>query len=298
MISILIPIYAFNAVPLVKALHKQCISSQITFEILAQDDASNSNFNIENAAINHLTHCSFVTLEKNVGHRANRNILASKAKYDYLLFIDGDSTIISDNYIQNYLMNLNSFDVIYGGRVHPAICPSDNQNLRWQYGKFIEDKLAKERMVKPFPNLLFNNTVIKKKVFDAVKFDTYFNTYGHDDTLLSYQLYLTNVSVLHVDNPIKHEDIDTNTAYLNKMKQSLTTLYLLYKEEKISITYSKLLQVIHFLNTYKLSYIISKIYLLLEPKISAHLEGKHPNLWVYNIFRIGFLCSKCTEKES
>ena len=42
MLSILIPIYNYNSYPLVQELHKQCLESDIDFEILCQDDASNS----------------------------------------------------------------------------------------------------------------------------------------------------------------------------------------------------------------------------------------------------------------
>jgi glycosyltransferase involved in cell wall biosynthesis len=41
MLSILIPIYNYNAYPLVKELHSQCLEATIDFEIFCIDDASN-----------------------------------------------------------------------------------------------------------------------------------------------------------------------------------------------------------------------------------------------------------------
>ena len=66
MLSILIPIYNHNAFPLVEELHKQCLESKITFEILCQDDASQSVLNTFNEEINQLPNCSFISLKKNV----------------------------------------------------------------------------------------------------------------------------------------------------------------------------------------------------------------------------------------
>jgi hypothetical protein len=40
MLSILIPIYNFNAVPLVKELQKQCMECDLEFEIICIDDCS------------------------------------------------------------------------------------------------------------------------------------------------------------------------------------------------------------------------------------------------------------------
>ena len=172
MLSILVPIYNYNVYPLVLELHKQCNNCGIPFEILCQDDASKSSLNAFNEPVNALSNCSFVSLKENLAHRENRNSLAEQAKFDYLLFIDGDSIIIHDHYIKKYIDNLQDFDIAYGGRLHPEKCPSDNQKLRWKYGRFIEDKSAVHRKKKPYQSLLFNNTVIKKDCFNKVKFDT------------------------------------------------------------------------------------------------------------------------------
>ena len=56
MLSILIPTYNYNVVPLVLELHKQCLECEIDFEILCQDDASKLFFE-ENKKINGLKLC-------------------------------------------------------------------------------------------------------------------------------------------------------------------------------------------------------------------------------------------------
>ena len=295
MLSILIPIYNYNVFPLVSELHKQCLESEIDFEILCQDDASNSSLNIFNEKVNSLSNCNFVALTQNLAHRENRNSLAEKAKYNYLLFIDGDSNCISTDYIQNYISNILDFDVVYGGRLHPEKCPSNNQKLRWKYGRFIEDKNAKNRKKTPYQSLLFNNTLIKKDVFNKVKFDKNLKKYGHDDTQLSYQLSILKSKVNHIDNPIEHGDIDYNLAYLNKTKESLENLIVLYQEEKIDTKFVKLIWLYTFLQKTKVDFIIRKLYPFFKNKIFKNLTGNNPSLFVFNLFKIGNLCALNTK---
>ena len=291
MLSILIPIYNYNVFPLVSELHKQCMESGIDFEILCQDDASFSALNTENEKVNTLSHCSFVALTQNIAHRANRNSLVEKSKYEYLLFIDGDSNIISPDYIKKYLSNLNGFDIVYGGRLHPENCPSNNQKLRWKYGKFMEDKSANKRQKQPFQGLLFNNTLIKKACFNQVGFDKTITKYGHDDTQLSYQLGLLNSKVLHIDNQIQHGDIDTNIQFYTKTKESVQNLVSITQENKIDVHFNRLYRLYLRLKTFNLDILVSKLYLIFDKSIAKNLTGNNPSLLVFNIFKVGYLCS-------
>ena len=291
MLSILIPTYNYNAYPLVEELHKQCIELGIVFEILCQDDASKSALNINNEKINSLSNCNFISLEKNVAHRQNRNLLAKRAKYEYLLFLDGDSIVINSHYIKNYINNLKEYDVIYGGRLHPENYPSNQQILRWKYGKFIEDKLAKDRLKKPYKCLLFNNTIIKKECFNKVKFDTEITLYGHDDTQLSYQLSLIPSKIHHIDNQIKHGDIDSNEVYINKTKNSIKSLLVLYASKKIDYRYVSLLKLYVFLKTTKLHLIALLFYKIFKNTMTKNLVSNNPSLIVFNLFRISYMCS-------
>lgn len=290
MLSILIPIYNYNAFPLVTELHKQSLECDIDFEILCQDDASNSVLNIENEKINSLSNCNFTELKANIAHRQNRNFLASKAKYENLLFIDGDSIVIRSNYISSYISWLINFDIVYGGRLHPEKCPSINQKLRWKYGRYIEDKKVDLRNSAPFQSLLFNNTVIKKACFDKVKFDSQLTKYGHDDTQLSCQLSLLNLRLKHIDNPVEHGDIDSNKIYITKSKSSLENLIVLFEEGKINKSFSRLISLLLVLNKLKLTYLISIFYSIIEKLLVKNLVGQNPNLFLYNMFRIGYLC--------
>lgn len=291
MLSILVPIYNYNVYPLVLELHKQCIDCGMAFEILCQDDASQSSLNAFNENVNALSNCSFVSLKENLAHRENRNSLAEQAKFDYLLFIDGDSIIIHDNFIKKYIDNLQDFDIVYGGRLHPEKCPSDNQKLRWKYGRFIEDKTAENRKKNTYSSVLFNNTIIKKECFNQVKFDAHLKKYGHDDTQVSYRLSLLQARVNHIENAVEHGDIDINLVYIKKTKESLENLIALYQSKKIDVDFVKLIRFYDFLRKTKSTFIIAKIHFVLERALVQNLTGNNPNLLLFNWFRIGYLCS-------
>ncbi len=291
MLSILIPIYNYNVFPLVSELHKQCLECKINFEILCQDDASLSTLNVFNEKVNSLSYCNFISLTKNIAHRENRNTLAEKAKYDYLLFIDGDSNVLFPDYIKKYLVSKLGFDVVYGGRLHPETCPSLKQKLRWKYGRYVEDKTAINRKKAPYQSLLFNNTLIKKECFNKIKFDKNIKKYGHDDTQLSYQLSILCAKINHIDNQIEHGDIDTNNDYYSKTKESVQNLIALVNDKKIDCQFNRLYLLNRSLKKFNIDSLISKLYLTFEKSIAKNLKGNNPSLFVFNLFKIGYLCS-------
>lgn len=288
MLSILITIYNYNLLPLVEELHRECLELGIVFEILAQDDASNSIHNIKNLEINKLPHCSYYSLEENVGYRENKNILVSKSKYDILLILDGDCILPNANFIKNYIDHIDDFEVIYGGRIHPQNPPSAKQLLRWKYGKFMEDQTVAQREKNPYGATLFNNTLIKKAIFNLIKFDSSFKKYGNDDTLFSFELQKRNVQIKHICNPVQHDDIDTNFIYLEKTKHSLENLKLLYHQQLIPQDYSKMLRLTSKLHRYKLTYTLSMFYTIFGKLTENNLKGNNPSLFVFNVFRLSF----------
>jgi glycosyltransferase involved in cell wall biosynthesis len=102
MLTVLIPTFHYNALPLVEAIYKQCMAVGIPFEIICQDDASKSELNIENEKINSLDYCHFSSNTENLGRGRNINTMVLKAKNDYILLLDCDTMPTHTNFIQNY----------------------------------------------------------------------------------------------------------------------------------------------------------------------------------------------------
>lgn len=116
MLSILIPVFNYEAFSLVEKLHNQAVELNIMFEIICLDDASNL-FTNENQQINQFQNCSFVILEKNIGRSAIRNLLAEKAVYENLLFLDADTFPVNENFISKYISQIDDSEkIVYGDR--------------------------------------------------------------------------------------------------------------------------------------------------------------------------------------
>lgn len=288
MLSVLITIYNYNLLPLVEEINKQCTDLGIEYEILTQDDASNSTHNLENKKINLLSNCSYISLEKNVGYRENKNILVSQSKYENLIILDGDCVLPFPNFIKNYVDQIPDYEVVYGGRIHAEKAPSNQQLLRWKYGKFMEDQTVDQRNQHIYRATLFNNTLIKKSVFNQIKFDSSFKKYGNDDTLFSFELQKMNAKIKHIHNPVQHDDIDTNAVYVEKTKHSLENLFQLYKKQLITYDYSKMLRLASKLHSLKITYLLAFFYSIFGKIIETHLKGNHPTLFVFNVFRLTY----------
>lgn len=290
MLSILIPTYNYPIYDLVHELHRQCIEAPIVFEIRTIDDGSKSEHNVVNQKINELSNCTFVALDENIGHSAIRNTLVRKSNYEHLLFIDGDSKVIDNHYIKNYLSELDINDIVHGGRVHPEKCPDDSKKLRWSYGKFVEDKSAEKRKHSFYKTILFNNTYFRKSKFETLRFDETLKQYGHEDTLLAFQISKTNFKVKHIDNPIEHGDIDTSEAFLVKTKKSLENLLQLNQDKKIDPKFISILNLFQNIEKYKLTFFFALYFKIFKGKMVSNLISARPSLFLFNVYRIGYLC--------
>ena len=288
MLSILITIYNYNILPLVEDIHQQCHDLGITFEILTQDDASSSIHNLENEKINLLSNCCYVSLKKNVGYRENKNILVSQSKYENLLILDGDCILPFPNFIKNYVEQISNYEVVYGGRIHAEKAPSKQQLLRWKYGKFMEDRTVDQRNKNVYRATLFNNTLIKKSVFNQIKFDSSFKKYGNDDTLFSFELQKLNTKIKHIHNPVQHDDIDLNAVYVEKTKNSLDNLYQLYQKKLITKDYSKMVNLVSRLHSFKITYLLAIFYTFFGKLLENQLKGNNSSLFVFNVFRLSY----------
>ncbi len=150
MLSILIPTYNYDCTLLVKDLHKQAIECKIPFEIIVAEDGS-TKFTSENQQITTLTYCKHIVLQQNIGRAAIRNFLAKKAIFENLLFIDCDSKIVSNDYIETYIKHFGK--IVLGGRIYNKPS-SKNHTLLPKYGA--REKIEKEQEGEIFtsPNFL------------------------------------------------------------------------------------------------------------------------------------------------
>ena len=291
MLSILIPTYNYNTYPLVLELKGQADLLSIDYEILVQDDFS-SLFIEENSRINELENCSFEINKENLGRSKIRNFLANKAKFDWLLFLDADTFPLHSNFISSYLIHLkNEEKVIYGGITYCKEMPLDNKTLRWFYGKKREAIDYKTRNLRPYISFLTLNFLIPKTFFKILSFNETIPNLRHEDTLFSYEMFKRKIPVLHINNPVEHLGLDTNSVFLDKTKESVIALENLIQNNLIDLNYIRLSSIFYKLKKYKLLFFIKFIFSTFIESIELNLSSNKPKLFVYDIYRLGIYCT-------
>lgn len=291
MLSILIPVFNYNIFTLVKTLYNQVLESNITFEIIVLDDASTTFFD-ENQNINQFKNCNYSVLEKNIGRSAIRNLLAQKAIYENLLFLDADTIPVHENFISTYISQINTTEkIVYGGILYESKKPQNDQLLRWFYGSEREALAVSERNKNPYISFLTLNFLISKSIFSKVKFNEDIPNLRHEDTLFSFDLMQKQSEIIHIENPVYHLGIENNLLFLKKSKEAVIGLKNLVDSNLIDSNYVKLAHYYEKIKKYYLSVLIALGFQILKPLFVKQLISKKPSLFLFDLYRLGYYCT-------
>ena len=291
MLSILIPVYNYSVYPLVSELQKQCLESNIQFEILCQDDSSNL-FITENQNINSLENCNFSVNNLNVGRGKNINFLAEKSKYEWLLIMDCDTFPTQNNYIQKYISQINEAEkVVFGGIEYKKEKPSSDQLLRWFYGNARESISVEKRNINPNGSALTSNILIQKKVFNSNKFNDSITKYGYEDLVFLSDLKKKGILVKHIDNTTFHLGLETSEQFLAKTKIALENLKSISENNSIYNSESKILKVYNILKQLYFTSFISILFKKTERNLEHNLLSKNPSLFLFDLYKLGYYCT-------
>ena len=293
MLSVNIPVYQVEISTLVSQLIKQAEKLDIPFEIRIYDDGSTEDIKKNNRKIQNLPNVIYTELKENRGRAGVRNKMGLDSTYDYLLFIDADSELVSENYLQIFLENVKPNRVICGGTAYKMEPPElPEQLLRWVYGSKREAVSAQIRNSKKGFIITSNNFLIERKIFKQIHFREDLKKYGHEDTLLGYDLYQNNIEIFHIDNPVEHTGLEESGIFLEKTKLALKNLHFITNE--LLKGDSMFLQQVSFLNRYhKLTKYFPKCLLELMYKtgrtgIVRHLSGRNPKLFWFDMYKIAY----------
>lgn len=290
MLSILIPTYNYNVVPLVMELRKQCLECGIEFEILCQDDVSQV-FIEENSKINSLANCVFSINSENLGRGKNINFLAKKAQFEWVLIMEADALPESEFYLKNYIELLSkSSTVIFGGVKYPNKIPAKEKMLRWKYGIYREYKSLKHRLKNKYNFVFTWNLVIRKDILLRNPFPEFINEYGYEDLIFIKNLRLNSVPIVHIENPLIHHNNEFSVDFIKKSEIAVQTLYTLlitkkidYKDIRLSSTYLNLKKC-------RLNGLIKIIYSKTKQRILKNLTSESPNLYLLDFYKLGYFC--------
>ncbi len=295
MLSILIPIYNFDVSRLVKALHKQSLSEKIDFEIVLLDDVSTDQFKEKNRRLSKLRHVVYEEQLENIGRARIRNRLAEKAKFPYLLYLDCDSEITTNDFIKKYIDTGKRSQVVYGGRQYNTDKPDDERYLlHWLHGRKREEIPFNIRKEEPNKSFMTNNFMISRQVFEDIKFNEKISGYGHEDTLFGYDLKKKNIEITHIDNPVIHLGLESSEEFLRKTREGIKNLKRIMK---INGNEKRLVRDITLLWYYKLivrsglEKFVYFLYKKYEYILRRNLLSRKPNLFLFDLYKLGYLCS-------
>jgi hypothetical protein len=293
MLSINIPVYNYEVGDLIVQLVAQAEELKIQFEIRVYDDCSEAGFKILNRKIAEYPNIIYRELENNLGRAAIRNKMGFESKFDNLLFIDADSLPVDKNYLLNFIKNIKRNRVLCGGTAYQQQKPGQPEKyLRWFYGTKREAIPAEIRNSKKGFIITSNNFLIEKLVFEKVHFREDINKYGHEDTLLGYDLFRKGIEIFHINNPVEHTGLEDSSVFVDKTKTALKSLHeiahLMLPGDNTFV------QQVHFLKKYQsITKYISTVFLklfykLFHRSIERNLTGRKPSLFWFDMYKLGF----------
>jgi glycosyltransferase involved in cell wall biosynthesis len=265
-------------------------------EIIIGDDGSSEEYKKNYQSLTG-DKVRIVSSEKNIGRASIRNRLIMEASGDFLLFIDADAMIrgTAETYLHKWLEYLDYARVISGGILYQDSPPGDpDKILRWKYGRKKEQKKAAERNKHPYSSFSTFNVLIDKSIFSKFRFYEELKQYGHEDTLLSYQLKKAGIGIYHIDNGLVHEGLETNKEFLKKTKDSIENLSKLYDnvtdKETFSLTVS-LLRLFWWLKMFQMTRLFAGIFIHYRERMEIRLDSSKVSLPLFKLYKISMFCT-------
>ena len=288
MISILIPCFDYNAYPLVSVLEKQALMLKIDFEIICIDDGSFSSKNDLNQKINLLTNSKFIESKKNIGRINNRLLLAEKSQYKWLIFLDVDTLPNEDNFLKNYIEQLNRGTLIIGGCIYKKP-ENENFSLRYKFGKFREEIKSDIRNKNTYKYISSCNFMCNRNVLIDVLSSINTISYGND-YVFGALIKKMGIYINHIDNPVMIDNIDENQIFIKKTHDGLDNLISSYNNKIIEKHSISILKAYIILDNLLMKNIFIKITDLFKNLLDRNLHSKDPNLFLFDLYRLNYLC--------
>ena len=295
-ISLLVPVCDYDITALVHGMKSALGKVPELCEILIGDDGSSQEYKEKYKTLV-ADGVKLVSSEKNIGRAAIRNKLALEACGDYLLFIDADTVLpgTAEAYFLKWLPMMSLYSVICGGILYYDAPPGDpDKLLRWKYGKWREQRKASEKNKNPHEWFSTFNVMIEKTVFSKIRFNEKLKQYGYEDTLMGYQLKKAGIEVLHIDNGLIHEGLETNKEFLNKTKLAIENLSKLYDSVTDKRTFSRTVNVLrtyNYLRFFRLTPLLARFYIRKRDRMEIRLESGRIPILLFRFYKVSMFCT-------
>lgn len=275
-----------------RGLHAQAEALSVPAEIVVLDDVSEAHWQALNAELASLPLVRYEVLPENLGRARIRNRLAELAQYPYLVFMDGDMSLLGADFLEQYLsLARKGVVVACGGHTYDPKRPPKERYLHWHYGMTRETPPASERTRRPHQSFKTSNFLIQREVMLHIRFDERLRHYGHEDTLFGFRLAEANYPITHLDNPLQHDDIETNADFLRKTELGLDNLVRIQRDFDLPTAFADtvlLLRTAQQLRHRKLGWLVALGFRVLRPLLRAWLLLGTAPIAVLNGYKLGY----------
>jgi len=293
MLSINIPVFNIEVNDLVLQLVQQAEKLNVPFEIRVYDDGSEEKVKTANRGIIQLPGVKYTELKTNLGRAAIRNKMGFGSIYNYLLFIDADSKIISDDYLKTFLKEAKPKCVLCGGTAYQKEKPAEKEKiLRWAYGTQREAVSIEKRNRKKGFIITSNNFLIERKIFEQVHFREDIRDYGHEDTVLGFDLFKSGIEIRHIDNPVEHTGLEDAEIFLEKSRKALKNLKyiseVIVKNDEVFVTQVNFLNRVRSISKWLPPAFLRLFYSIFHTFLEKNLKSENPRIKWFDFYKLSY----------
>jgi glycosyltransferase involved in cell wall biosynthesis len=286
-LSVLIPAYNHEIGPLVRELRAQVADWPGPVEIRILDDGSVEKYRLLNRTLAVLPGVSYEELPANIGRSACRHQLVARAQYEWLLLLDNDGRLPDASFLKRYAEVCHRAPVLVGGISYSPEPPAEPAfQLRYRYATAREARPAAVRNQDPYSQLMLNNLLMRAETYRRFPLNEQLRHYGHEDTQLGWDLRTAAVPVLHLDNPVRHDEgLEAAASFLEKSQHAVRNLVQLYRTQGLG-TDARLLRLALRLRRLRLAGAARVALVALAPQLRRNLLSADPDLRQFDLLRL------------
>jgi hypothetical protein len=204
----------------------------------------------------------------------------------------------AEAYLKNWISMTGNSSVLSGGILYHESPPGDpDRYLRWKYGRMKEQKKAVERNKHPNAGFSTFNVLIEKSVFSKIRFNEELKQYGHEDTLMGYQLKKAGIKIHHIDNGLIHDGLESNKEFLSKTKLGIENLSILYDKVTDKNAFCETVDILKSykrIRLFRLTRLLALIFIRYRERMEIKLDSNKVSLRLFGFYKI---CMFCTFRE-
>ena len=221
LLSIIVPFYHDDPVPLITALSQQ---AQPQVEHVLYDDGTSDgklSQRVTKAITTAKLPAKLLTAAQNNGRSIARNRLRDAANGKYLLFLDADMLPKQATFLDTYLQQIQSDnpDIIFGGFSVSNNATDKAFDLHRALSAGSDCLSAQQRNILPAKHVCSSNLLVRKDILLSCPFDSGFIGWGWEDVEWAARA-AEKFTITHVDNQALHIGLESTETLIRRFRDS------------------------------------------------------------------------------